>query len=203
MKFTAKSEPTRQLIIESTSAIFNKKGYVGTALSDLTEATKLSKGSIYGNFENKEAVAVAAFDYNLSVVQGLIQSKVDCYSSYKDKLLAHAQVYHSFENTPFPDGGCPLMNTATEADDTSEVLREKALDGLLAWKNKLCTLIENGIEAMEFKIDTDVNKTSTAIIALIEGGMMMAKVSRDVSLLDQVVMVMKDMVEGISSSKSI
>ncbi len=57
-----KAERTRQYIIASTAEIFNKKGYEGTSLTDLTSATKLTKGSIYGNFRNKEEVAAAAFD---------------------------------------------------------------------------------------------------------------------------------------------
>jgi TetR/AcrR family transcriptional repressor of nem operon len=37
------------------------KGYSGTSMSDITAATGLTKGSIYGNFENKDEVAIAAF----------------------------------------------------------------------------------------------------------------------------------------------
>ena len=53
MTFIPRSEKTRQFIIETTASLFNKKGYAGTSMSDLTEATKLTKGSIYGNFERE------------------------------------------------------------------------------------------------------------------------------------------------------
>lgn len=199
VEFVAKSESTRQYIVESTSGIFNKQGYAGTALSDLIEATKLSKGSIYGNFENKEAVAIAAFDYNLSQVQQLIQAKVNQFDGYKEKLLAHAQVYHSFEQTPFPEGGCPLMNTGVEADDTSEVLREKAAAGIMSWMSSLATLIENGMATHVFRPDTNSNETATTIIALIEGGMMMSKVTHNNSLMDGIVSVIGELIERISN----
>ena len=58
----SKAEKTRQFIIEKTAPIFNKKGFAGTSLSDMTEATGLTKGSIYGNFADKDEVAMAAFD---------------------------------------------------------------------------------------------------------------------------------------------
>ena len=64
MKFVPKSEATRQQVIESTAELFNKKGYLGTSISDLEKATGMTRGSIYGNFENKDAVALAVFDYN-------------------------------------------------------------------------------------------------------------------------------------------
>jgi len=65
----SKADRTRQFIVETTAGIFNKKGYAGTSLSDLTQVTGLTKGSIYGNFKNKEEVAVAAFEYNTSKVR--------------------------------------------------------------------------------------------------------------------------------------
>ena len=61
---TTKAERTTAFIIETVAPIFNKHGYIGTSMSDLTEATGLTKGALYGNFENKEALALAAFEYN-------------------------------------------------------------------------------------------------------------------------------------------
>ncbi|EDM33899.1 transcriptional regulator, TetR family protein [Pedobacter sp. BAL39] len=198
MKSVPKSESTRKFIIEATSGLFNKRGYAGTALSDLTEATQLSKGSIYGNFENKEAVALAVFQYNLSLIQQLINNRMSLYTSAKDQLMAHAQVYHSFEHTPFPDGGCPLLNTAVEADDTNEVLRASAAEGLENWKNRISALIERGKAAGEFKADTNARDSATTIIALLEGGMMMSKVSRSPEVMDVLVQAIKDFIIRMS-----
>ena len=50
----SKAEKTKEFIIEKSAPIFNKKGYAGTSLADIMEATNLTKGSIYGNFENKD-----------------------------------------------------------------------------------------------------------------------------------------------------
>ena len=49
----SKADRTKAFITEKTAAIFNKKGYAGTSLTDMTGATGLTKGSIYGNFEDK------------------------------------------------------------------------------------------------------------------------------------------------------
>ena len=83
----SKAERTRQFIVETTSGIFNKKGYAGTSLSDLTEATGLTKGSIYGNFKNKEEVAVAAFEYNSARVRKLIAAQIEKAPTYYEKLM--------------------------------------------------------------------------------------------------------------------
>ena len=53
----SKAERTKQFIVEKAAAVFNEKGYAGTSMNDLTIATGLTKGSIYGNFENKDDIA--------------------------------------------------------------------------------------------------------------------------------------------------
>src|ERR1700761_5725589 len=92
----SKAERTRQFIIETTAGIFNTKGYAGTSMSDLTEATGLTKGSIYGNFENKEEVALAVFDHNLGKISTDIYQRISLATTYYDKLMVYAKVYHSF-----------------------------------------------------------------------------------------------------------
>ena len=47
---TKKSAFTKQYIIETVAPVFIKYGYAGTSLSDITKATGLTKGAIYGNF---------------------------------------------------------------------------------------------------------------------------------------------------------
>jgi len=99
-----KSERTKQHIISATAPIFNKKGYAGTSIADLTKATKLTSGSIYFNFENKEEVALAAFDYNLAKYRAVIQKSVDGCTGTKDKFLMYILVYHSKTQLDFIEG---------------------------------------------------------------------------------------------------
>ncbi len=182
----SKADRTRQFIIETTAEIFNKKGYAGTALSDLTQATGLTKGSIYGNFENKEEVALACFDYNLAKINRAVQQRMQQVSSFHDKLSVYAQFYHSFTQASFPKGGCPILNTAIEADDTNNLLKDKASKAVLTWKKNIVNLIQAGIAAGEFKEEAAPEQTALSIIALIEGGLMIARVTNNPSSLDKV-----------------
>jgi TetR/AcrR family transcriptional repressor of nem operon len=183
-KELSKAERTRQFIIEKTAVIFNKKGYAGTSLSDLTGATGLTKGSIYGNFASKEEVALAAFDYNRGRVSDRIQQLVEKETTFYDKLMVYTKVY---SNTALADrGGCAILNTAVEADDTNSLLKDKAAKAVINWRKNLTDLINGGIAAGEFKADIDVNQSALSIIALIEGGIMIAKVTNSKPNLDEV-----------------
>jgi len=177
MKFVPRSENTRNLIIEATAELFNKKGYAGTSIADLEKATNLTKGSIYGNFENKEQVALAAFDYNLSAIRKKIGTVVAAAPTYKGKILAYLEAYNNLEVVN--SGGCPLQNTAVEADDTHEELRKRAADGLLSFKGGIMELINKGIGAKEFKEDVNAETVALTFIALIEGAILISRATKD------------------------
>jgi TetR/AcrR family transcriptional repressor of nem operon len=197
-KELSKAERTRQFIVETTAPIFNKKGYAGTSLSDLTDATGLTKGSIYGNFANKEEVAAAAFDHNSAMIRKQVQDRIQQADTYYEKLRVYAKVYHSFTSTnKFPEGGCPILNTAVDADDTNPMLKDKAAHAVLRWKKSIENLIQSGIAASEFKADTDVNSTALAMIALIEGGIMIAKVTNTPASLDTVLQTVDNLIGGL------
>jgi AcrR family transcriptional regulator len=166
---SSKAERTKQLIVEKTAPIFNMKGFAGTSLSDMTEATGLTKGSIYGNFTGKDEVALAAFDYNVQKLDSIIREEMAKHSTARDQLLVYVEVYGNFLKYPFPVGGCPIMNTTVEADDTHPGLRSKASDAIISWKDKLTGLIAKGIRNKEFNRGVNPEQTALTIIALIEG----------------------------------
>lgn len=171
-----KSEQTKAFIIERTAPLFNKKGYAGTSMSDITDATHLTKGCIYGNFSNKDEVALAAFDYNVKKLNAVIQEEMDKYDTAREKLLVYAKVYGRYPDNPFPPGGCPILNTATESDDTHPELRKRVRGAITSWKKKLAGIVETGIKAKEFSKKTDPEQVALVIIALLEGGIMIAGV---------------------------
>lgn len=181
MNKISKSERTREFIIERTAGIFNTKGYAGTSMADLTNATKLTKGSIYGNFENKEEVALAAFDYNWKTVQDIVKREMAKKTTNMEQLLVYVSTYESFFKYPFPVGGCPILNTATESDDTHPALRKRAADALISWKNAIVRLVDRGISAGEIKPETDAEQIALTIMAMIEGVIMITKATGNIN----------------------
>lgn len=193
----SKAEKTRQFIIEKTAALFNTKGFAGTSLSDMSAATGLTKGSIYGNFANKDEVALAVFDYNLKKVNSILSGEVSKVATARDKILTYAKVYQNFLNYPFPEGGCPVLNTAIEADDTHPALKLKAAHAIMQWKNGLIKLLEAGIEQKEFNKKTDPEQTALFIIALIEGATMIGRVTGKTNYRISIMQTLKNWIENL------
>lgn len=174
-----KAERTQKFIIERVAPIFNKKGVYATSLHDLTQATGLTKGSIYGNFDNKDALALACFNFNLKFLQkGLYQSLALSGSAQK-KLQALIDFYRSHYDQIAEKGGCPLMNGAIEADDGYPLLKREVESTFKLWEREIEGILSIGQQKGEIKKETDLVKFSTSFIAQIEGGILLAKSMED------------------------
>lgn len=193
----SKAERTKQFIIEKTAPIFNAKGYVGTSMNDITEATGLTKGSIYGNFENKDDVALEAFDYNYSLIVSYLKKQIELKSNMIDRLLVYPQTYRIFLELPILKAGCPILNTSTEADDTHPLLRAKAIKALSFWKKAIEKLIFTGIQRNEIKEETNANEFSYLLMSLIEGAVMQAKVTGNSEVLNVTMNHLEKMIKAL------
>lgn len=193
----SKADRTRQFIIEKTAPVFNSKGYAGTSMNDLTTVTGLTKGSIYGNFENKDEVALAAFDHNYGTVLSYIKHQIKSKTTIIDKLLVYPETYRNFLKFPFLRAGCPILNTATEADDTHPALREKAVSALKFWKSSLERHIQDGIASKEIKASTHPAMFAAVLMSLIEGAFMQAKVTGKMNELNATMDFLEKMIRDL------
>jgi len=192
-----KAERTKQYIIEKAAPIFNKKGFAGTSLNDMIDATGLTKGSIYGNFENKDAVAAASFDYNYRQIATYIKSNLAKRESAIAKLLTYPETHRKILSLPIIDGGCPILNTSIDADDTHPLLREKAIGALRNWQAAIVKIIEKGIDDGELKPDTDAARFAAILISLTEGAIMQAKLTGQTSELDAAMDFLEELINQL------
>ncbi|WP_179469843.1 TetR/AcrR family transcriptional regulator [Chryseobacterium sp. H1D6B] len=172
----SKAEKTKQFIIERTASLFNTKGYTSTSLSDITEATGLTKGSIYGNFENKDEVALEVYKYNAALLgKNMTRSFGSEFPSALDKLYAFVAFYRKNWKIVFSTGGCPLMNAATEADDTFPILKNQVKRSFEEWSKKISGVIQKGQENGELNPAVNAEHHASLFIMLIEGGILLSK----------------------------
>ena len=103
----SKADRTKEFILETLAPVFSKFGYVGTSMAFITKATGLTKGSIYGNFENKEHLALAVFNFNLKGVLKSLNTFVGKFSSPTQQLHAINDFYRQYYSYAVDFGGCP------------------------------------------------------------------------------------------------
>lgn len=169
---------TKELIIKESANLFNTQGYKATSISDITKATGLTKGAIYRHFDNKSDLEQQALRSLAKLMFTELGGKIKAANSFHAKMEATFSFFENYMNTPLYKGGCPLLNAATEVDDTNLVLRQQTYNMLAQLKASVQKLIENGIKNNQVKPDTDAAFFSTIIIATLEGGIMMSRLER-------------------------
>jgi len=192
-----KLDNSRQLIIEKTAPVFNKKGYEGTSLSDIKEATGLTKGAVYCNFRDKKELAIEALDYNLKKLKSEFKKHLSAEKHSTDKLKAYITVYQSIFDKVLFDGGCPILNTATDADDTNPELFSRVKVSLFEWRESIVSIVETGKNNLEIKNETNSQEFADAFISLIEGGILLSKTLNSTKHMDSNLNTISRMIDQV------
>lgn len=175
----SKAQQTKARIISQAAELFNQKGYAASSISDIMQATGLKKGGIYNHFQSKEQLSLAAFDYAVNLVSQEIWNAVKTKRHARERLEAMVLSYLTYIEHPPIAGGCPILNTAIETDDTDSPLRDRALAAINSWRNLIVRIINQGIKKGEISSTVEADTVATIIISNIEGAMMMSKLEQN------------------------
>jgi len=173
----SKGGKTRQRIVAEAATLFNQRGFEGGSMADLMEATGLEKGGIYRHFSTKEELAAEAFDYAWQAATDVWMQDLDSIPNSVDKLKRFMTNF--IERRPSVPGGCPLLNTAIDADDGNPILRERARKALHQWQDRLSEIVRVGLKKREIRSGVDPKKLVTLIIGSLEGALMVSRLERN------------------------
>jgi AcrR family transcriptional regulator len=167
---TSKSERTTQFILERVAPVFNRHGYAGTSMTQITEATGLTKGAVYGNFENKENLALKAFNYSIRKLNKVLARVMNEEKDPEGKLKAISKFYRSYRIYIQDWGGCPILNVSVDVNHQNVVLLERSREVIQKMKQRLSCIIRDGISQGQFRSNLDPERYASLMFAQIEGG---------------------------------
>ena len=173
----SKGGKTRQRIVEKAATLFNQRGFDGSSMADLMEATGLEKGGIYRHFSTKEELAGEAFDYAWQAATDVGMRALDAIPNSVDKLKRF--ISNFVDGRPSVPGGCPLVNTAIDADNGNPILRERARKALHQSQDLLSRIVMAGIKRKEIRNGVDPKKLVTLILGSLDGALMISRLERD------------------------
>jgi len=174
-----KGEQTRQRIVARAAPVFNVHGFAGTSMGQLTEAIGLEKGGIYNHFPSKEALALHAFDYAVGLTAARFAKALEGKQGAVDRLLTIIGVLEQYVDDPTVPGGCPILNTAIEADDANEMLRDRARAAMDDWRATIHRIVNKGIERQQIRPGIDADEVASIVIATLEGALMLSNLYKD------------------------
>jgi TetR/AcrR family transcriptional regulator, transcriptional repressor for nem operon len=174
-----KGESTRERILQATAPLFNRRGFAGASMADVMGTVGLEKGGIYRHFPSKDALALASFDYAIDLVAVRIREALDGAATAPDQLLALVDLWRTLALDPPVAGGCPLLNTAIEADDTHPALRERARAAMSRLLARVRRIVEEGKSRGELRAEVDAEAVASLFVGTLEGALFLTRLHDD------------------------
>lgn len=174
-----KAERTKKFIVETVAPIFNQQGYAATSLNDLTKATGLTKGAIYGNFESKEALAVAAFKYNVNELFKQISLHQQESDSALGALYKITEFYRSYYQFSRKLGGCPILNIGVDAHHQDGPLMAQVQSVISKSQQHIQSLVELAVKEGDLKVEFANKNFGKLMYTRIQGAIFMMQTMDD------------------------
>jgi TetR/AcrR family transcriptional repressor of nem operon len=192
---STKAERTTAFIIETVAPVFNKHGYVGTSMSDLTEATGLTKGALYGNFENKEALALSAFQYNSNTLLDKIDEVLAADGNALEKLFSLTTFYRNYDIFTLEMGGCPILNVGVDAQHNNPLLSAATKEIIKNLEGKIALVLENGVNNSELRLPVPPLQFAKQFFTMLQGAVAMSTMTQDRKYLTNTVAYLEQLVK--------
>lgn len=190
---------TSEIILDKVAPIFNKQGYVGTSLTDITKATGLTKGAIYCNFLNKEDLALKSFQLNVSLAITPLFKLVASKEGSLNKLHTITEYQRSYYDLVKDRGGCPMLRAGVDTKFINPLLFKAAQNLSQKFTIGLTNIIKDGIANDEIKQNTDPDKYAKIILSLIEGSSLLTFTHNDPTYInDAMDFIDQTIIESIS-----
>src|SRR6266498_576502 len=174
---TGRGRASRERIVERAAELFAERGIAATSVDEVLAAAGAGKGQFYHYFRSRDELAAAAVGHRCAqVVAGLTQA-LGGVSSLAGLEQALAGFVAGFEQMGMP--GCPIGTLATEVAGRNEAARLQAAAGFDAWEQLLADALARMRDRGELRADASPAVLATALLASIEGGMVLSQTRKD------------------------
>ncbi|GAA3730798.1 TetR/AcrR family transcriptional regulator [Streptomyces tremellae] len=183
--WTAKGAATRARIIDAAAKLIYERGLGSCGINDVRAASSTSHGQIAHYFPGGRAELLRAVVERQARQamedQGPELDALDSWESW-ERWRTHLLAVHSARGGV---GGCPLGSLVAQMTESDPVAAQLIAAGFNAWSGAL----ERGIDTMRHKgdlaPDTDAPLLATAVLSIVQGGLVLMQASRSVEPLAQ------------------
>jgi TetR/AcrR family transcriptional regulator, transcriptional repressor for nem operon len=179
---TDQGRATRGRIVAAAAALIGKQGVSGTSLDDIRAATNSSKSQLYHYFGDKHGLVQAVIDHQSTVVLSAQVVALEAVQDWRD-LERWVDSMVAMVEQQGARGGCPIGTLAAALADTDEHFRTALNDAFDSWREAIGGALARLRDNRLLSSDADLEALTTTTLAAIQGGLLLAKTSRDSSQL--------------------
>jgi TetR/AcrR family transcriptional repressor of nem operon len=198
LKLTRKGAATRGRIVEAAAELMFVNGVAGTTLEQVRDAAGVSSSQIYHYFVDKDALVRAVVEYQNDAVVGEQENafaaldSIAALRAWGDAVVAHQQRLSC-------TGGCPIAALGSQLGELDHDARSGVSAGFHRWQ----AAIRRGFDAMQangtLPAGTDVERLATAMLASLQGGLLLCQMHRSTEPLRAAMDTMIDHVASLAA----
>ena len=179
---------TRQRIINVAKSLFHNRSYADVGIKEICDKAEIQKGSFYHFFPSKQDLTLAVIDkHSADMKEALIDQafsstlpplkRLQCFLDLTIEMQTniHEQTGHVY--------GCPFGNLANEMATQDENIRLKVNQSFSNLYGLFSSTLQEAIDNNELDKINSVDATAQAMLAYLEGAMLLAKTQNDPNVL--------------------
>jgi TetR/AcrR family transcriptional repressor of nem operon len=190
-QLTRKGQETRQRIVDAAADLIFRQGVAHTTIDDVRAAADVSSSQLYHYFDDKPALVRAVVDHQAETMVGGQEmfdfSTLEGLRAWRDFLIKSQREHHC-------SGGCPIGSLGGELAETDPDARAHVAEAFKRWE----ATIQNGLREMhargDLPPDTDPDTLALALLAALQGGLLLTQVQRDTKPLEAALDAMLELV---------
>src|SRR5215469_1956291 len=178
-RLTRKGVQTQQRIVAAAADLILQQGVAGTTLDDVRAEAGVSSSQIYHYFADKEALVRSVVDYRAETVVGEIHEPMLAAIEGIDGLRAWRDKIVSVQDDAGCQGGCPLGALGSELAELDHVARADVAAGCRRWEAAIRACLHGMRDRGQLVPAADPDQLATAMLAALQGGLLLAQIERD------------------------
>ena len=179
---------TRCNIVNKSLQLFSVKGYYNTSISDILDATGLTKGGLYGHFASKEDIWYVVYDEAVIIWKGIVFNGIrnDADPLKRIEKFIENDMNDYLGGDVF-EGGCFFLNMLVELSGQSASMSKQILRGFVRLSGLLRSWLEEADQKGMLQMGLDFKEIANYIIISLNGAAALYISSRDRSILGQTI----------------
>ena len=174
---TGRGRASRERIVEHAAELFAEHGVAATSLDEVLAAAGAGKSQLYHYFRGREELVEAAVGLRCTQVLAGLTQALGAVASLAELEQALAGFADGYEQMGLP--GCPIGSLAAEVAERNEDARRRTAAAFDAWEQLLADALERMRDRGELRADAPPAVLATALLASIEGGMVLSQARKD------------------------
>lgn len=176
-----------QKVIEDALGAFWQRGYGGTSIQDLVEATGLQRGSLYGAFGDKHGLFLAALDVYCTSFVERVQQVVDGPDPVEGLRAFVRDAGQTCRDPVAGSRGCLVGNSCNELAPHDEQARRRLRAFVVEMQQTMAEGLRRGQALGTFSRDRDPEAVATFLQCSLQGLALLAKSQPGGEVIDGVV----------------